>query len=344
MANLKKLLHRCQDVHAQMYVHLLWWVWHALNRCLGHQCRFAYAGVYATQASVDTSERLCEHILRRVHVRSYMRSLLMSGGRQGWGDPLVLARYLSLVTRRGVTFHMRKTQILPVFSLFLLGSTRVHTHTLQMRYSEVRTGDRTRHLKSPKNPDRLNLGICVYMLGGGMRSWTPCFFLNIFFLPKNKSKKRDIENSNPTRSEDIDPKSRALHTIEEFNLVHLGLVLLQFRCHDSFLLSFWDILSFFLGWSEYTNQSLDYAGGEQVVKPQLNHCTKEITGVCCFVLSDKYWGFVTIPRFLHERAKGYAPAIENRRRTSSSCPSLSSPLLDNLGWPHLTLHGTGGLY
>jgi len=45
-----------------------------------------------------------------------------------------------------------------------------------------------RHLKGPKNPDGLNLGIhlfeyvykvhmCIYMLRGGMRYWTNCFFL-----------------------------------------------------------------------------------------------------------------------------------------------------------------------
>jgi len=56
-----------------------------------------------------------------------------------------------------------------------------------------------RHLEGPKNPDGLNLGICVlvymckvhmcmYMLGGGMRSWTNFFSFNIFFLSKKKSK------------------------------------------------------------------------------------------------------------------------------------------------------------
>jgi len=45
-----------------------------------------------------------------------------------------------------------------------------------------------RHLEGPTNPDGLNLGIfifvyvykvhmCMYMLKGGMRSWTNCFFL-----------------------------------------------------------------------------------------------------------------------------------------------------------------------
>ena len=49
---------------------------------------------------------------------------------------------------------------------------------------------------------------------------------------------------------------------------------------------------------------------------------------CCFVLLNRYWGIVTVPGFLHERAKGYAPTIENRRRTTSPCPPL-----DNLGVP-----------
>jgi len=45
-----------------------------------------------------------------------------------------------------------------------------------------------RHLEGLKNPDGLNLSVyafayvykvhmCMYMLGGGMRSWTNCYFL-----------------------------------------------------------------------------------------------------------------------------------------------------------------------
>jgi len=75
-----------------------------------------------------------------------------------------------------------------------------HTHNAQMEYSDVSLGVGMRHLEGPKNPDGLNLGIytfvyvykvhmCMYMLGGGMRSWTNCFFLQHFFLPKNKSKR-----------------------------------------------------------------------------------------------------------------------------------------------------------
>jgi len=52
----------------------------------------------------------------------------------------------------------------------------------------VSPGVAMRHLQGPKNPDRLNLGIhifayvykvhmCMYILRGGMRSWTNCFFL-----------------------------------------------------------------------------------------------------------------------------------------------------------------------
>ena len=63
-----------------------------------------------------------------------------------------------------------------------------HTHTAQMGYLDVRPGVGIRHLEGPTNLDALNLGIhifvyvykvhmCIYMLRGGMRSWTNCFFL-----------------------------------------------------------------------------------------------------------------------------------------------------------------------
>jgi len=53
--------------------------------------------------------------------------------------------------------------------------------------SDVSPGVGMRHLEGPKNVDGLNLGIhvfvyvykvhmCIYMLRGGMRSWTNCFF------------------------------------------------------------------------------------------------------------------------------------------------------------------------
>ena len=76
-----------------------------------------------------------------------------------------------------------------------------HTHTAQMGYSVVSPGIGMRHLEDPKNPDGLNLGIfifvdvykvrmCMYMLGGGMRSGTSCFFLwHIFPFEKEQKQK-----------------------------------------------------------------------------------------------------------------------------------------------------------
>jgi len=59
---------------------------------------------------------------------------------------------------------------------------RTYTHTLH-RWGTRSPGVGMRHLEGPKNPDGPNLGIyifvyvyevhkCMYMLGGGMRSWT----------------------------------------------------------------------------------------------------------------------------------------------------------------------------
>jgi len=67
----------------------------------------------------------------------------------------------------------------------------VYTHTLarttQMGYLDVSPGVAMRHLEGPKNPNELILGthifvfvykvhMCIYLLRGGMRSWTTCFF------------------------------------------------------------------------------------------------------------------------------------------------------------------------
>ena len=39
----------------------------------------------------------------------------------------------------------------------------VYTHTAHMGYSDVSPGVGTRHLEGPKNPDALNLGICIFV-------------------------------------------------------------------------------------------------------------------------------------------------------------------------------------
>ena len=106
-----------------------------------------------------------------------------------------------------------KIVVLSVSSLFLTRvgvyvcvsvCIRTNTHTLH-RCSDVSPGVGMRHLEGPNNSDGLNLDIyifayvykvhmCVYMLRGGMRSWTKCFFsLTYFFFRKRKAK---IVNTN----------------------------------------------------------------------------------------------------------------------------------------------------
>ena len=99
--------------------------------------------------------------------------------------------------REGSFLTEAKIGVLSVSSLFLTWVrvyvcvcvyTHTHTHTAQMGYLDVSPGVAMRHLEGLKNPDGLNLGIhifvyvfkvhmCIYMLRGGMRSWTNCFFL-----------------------------------------------------------------------------------------------------------------------------------------------------------------------
>ena len=95
--------------------------------------------------------------------------------------------------REGLFLTEGKIGVLSVSSLFLTRvgvyvcvsvCIRTHTHTLH-RCSDMSPGVGMRHLEGPKNPDGLNLGIhifvyvykvhkCIYMLRGGMRSWTNC--------------------------------------------------------------------------------------------------------------------------------------------------------------------------
>jgi len=107
----------------------------------------------------------------------------------------------------GVIFERRKDRgVVFVFSFFkAVGSvcvrvflyTHAHAHTAQMGYFDVSQGVGMRHLEGPKNPDGLNFVIhvfiyvykvhmCIYMLRGGMISWTNCFFLStcLFFCEK----------------------------------------------------------------------------------------------------------------------------------------------------------------
>ena len=109
-----------------------------------------------------------------------------------------------------VVFDRRKDRgVVCVFSFFNAGwsvcggvcvYTHTQTHTAQVLGCEPRS--RVRHLEGPKNPDGLNLDIhifvyvykvhmCIYMLRGGMRSWTNCFFSLIYvFFQKRKAKEK----------------------------------------------------------------------------------------------------------------------------------------------------------
>jgi len=150
---------------------------------------------------VCTLDGCCEHqrthLLTRsqqdVHMRLCMCSLFV----QRWGneDVGVQLGYEALVAWRGGLFLTEgRIRVLSVSSLFLTRAgvyvgvcvcirTHTHTHTVPMGYSDVSPGVGMRHLEGPKNPERLNLGIyifvyvCMYMLGGEMRSGTKCFFL-----------------------------------------------------------------------------------------------------------------------------------------------------------------------
>ena len=71
----------------------------------------------------------------------------------------------------GILFDRRRDRgVVCVFSIFKAGGslcacrclyTHTHTHTAHMGYSDVSPGVGMRHLECPKNPDGLNLGICV---------------------------------------------------------------------------------------------------------------------------------------------------------------------------------------
>ena len=126
-------------------------------------------------------------------------------GEWGWGGWTSLWELLLL----GVGDRRKDRGVVCVFSIFnaggsVCGCTCVYTHThtriAQMRYSDVSPGVGMRRLEGPKNPDGPNLGIyvfvyvykvhmCTYMLGGGKRSWTNCFFSwKYFFFRKRKAK------------------------------------------------------------------------------------------------------------------------------------------------------------
>ena len=187
----KKLLHHSIGACARVYVHLLWWVWHALNRVLSIS---ACVGVYDTQVSVDTSVHTREHIIHRVCTCARVCAVcLFALGNDSGGFQLVHTGHLLLAW--GVICDIRKIGVLSVYLQFffdwgvsiygfIFEFTYIHTPSY-LGYSDVSPGVGTslRHLKNPKNPAGLYLGIpvhvfvyvykvhmCICMLEGGMRS------------------------------------------------------------------------------------------------------------------------------------------------------------------------------
>ena len=131
----------------------------------------------------------------------------------------------------GAIFYRRKDSgVVCVFSLFNAGGsvcvcecvyTHTHTHTAKV----PRVG--MRHLEGPKNPDGLNPDIhifvyvykvhkCMYILRGGIRSWTNCFFSLTYFSFRER-KAKDVNANHRSsqilipRFERTDPQSRVLN-------------------------------------------------------------------------------------------------------------------------------------
>jgi len=151
---------------------------------------------------------MCTYIYIYLYITCMCSLFHLELGNEDGGVQLVYESACCLA--RGAIFDRRKDNgVVCVFSIFNAGGsacvcecvyTHTHTHTAHMGCSDVSQGVRMRHLEGLKNPDGLNLDIhifvyvykvhmCIYMLRGGMRSWTNCFFsLTHFFFRKRKAK------------------------------------------------------------------------------------------------------------------------------------------------------------
>jgi len=191
----KKLLHCCIGAHARVHVHFLRRVCMHFDRCCEHH---ACAGVYVRQV-LWTSAYTFAYTLATgcAYALMYVQFVHLALRNKDGRVQLVYESTCCLAW--GVIFDRRKDRgVVCVFSILNAGGsvcgcmcvyTHTHTHTAQMGYSVVSPGVGMRRPEGLKHPDGLNLGICVfvfvyivhmcmYILGGGMRSWTNCFFLS----------------------------------------------------------------------------------------------------------------------------------------------------------------------
>jgi len=187
----------CICVYAWMYIYL------CMCMCL---CMCIYMYVY-----------LCVYIYMYLYITCMCSLFHLALGREDGGVQLVYESACCLAW--GAIFDRRKDSgVVCVFSISNAGGsvrvcervyTHTHTHTLH-RCSDVSPGVGIWHLKGPKDPAGLNLDIhifvfvykvhmCIYMLRGGMRSWTNCFFSLICFLFRNR-KAKDV-NANHRSSQ-----------------------------------------------------------------------------------------------------------------------------------------------
>jgi len=165
-----------------------------LEQCFEHH---ACAGVCVKQV-LCASAYIFAYTLATgcAYALTYVQIVHSALGNKGGGVQLVYEGTCCLAW--GVICEKRRDRsVVCVFSIFdavwsvcgcMCVYTHTHTPTAHMGYSIVSPGVGMRPLECPKNPDGLNLAtyvfvyvykvhMCMFMLGGSMRSWTNSFFL-----------------------------------------------------------------------------------------------------------------------------------------------------------------------
>jgi len=158
----------------------------------------------------EVASRVYHHrLLQSVHVRSCMRSVFISFGPRGWKGSASHTDHIqgTCCWCGTLLFPWGMIEILFVFILFLdaRGSvcgcicmyTHIHTHCTWGTLTWAQGRDKT--LEGPEESRWTDLGIyvfvwmykvhmCIYMLRGGIRSWTNCFLFYIIFSKIEKQK------------------------------------------------------------------------------------------------------------------------------------------------------------